>query len=157
LGAVDRSTSDNLGAADRTSCFEGATLDHPDRFTVASDLGRIVNKRGLTMSERIELKDPLFRLVVRFSNGETLQHLLAEPVDARSMPPDARYAVVSTFSVERPNEVSEIDIINLRDVTFIKTERVTLDDLAADRRKAGIRSADNGNKVVKTLAQFKFV
>jgi hypothetical protein len=113
------------------------------------------------MSESIQITDPLYKLVVRFGNGEMVHHIVTDPIDARSVTPDTRYAVISSYSCQKPSECSEITIVNLRDVTFIKTERVTLDQLAAERRMAGIRSpgaaASADEHLPKVLAQVKFV
>lgn len=112
------------------------------------------------MSESIQLRDPLFKLIVRFSNGEMINHIVTDPIDSRMITPETRYAVVSAFSCQNPSECTDITIINLRDVTFLRTEVVTLDQLTAERRMAGIRSAgpsSGDDKLPKTLAQIKFV
>lgn len=112
------------------------------------------------MSESIQLRDPLFKLIVRFSNGEMISHIVTDPIDSRMILPETRYAVVSSFSCQNPSECTDITVINLRDVTFLKTELVTLDQLAAERRMAGIRStgpASGDDKVPKNLAQIKFI
>jgi hypothetical protein len=111
------------------------------------------------MSERIQLRDPLFRLFIRFSNGEVVNHVAANPIDPRAITPDIRYAVVACYSTENPSECTDITVVNLSDVTFIKTERVTIDQLIADRRLAGIRSSDSStdDRLPKTLAQITFV
>lgn len=111
------------------------------------------------MSESIQLRDPLFRLVLRFSNGETIQYLLSEPLDTRKLSTDTRYAIITSVSIENPNELADISVVNLRDVTFIKTERVTLDQLSTEKRMAGIRGAVSANdeKMVRTLAQINFI
>jgi len=112
------------------------------------------------MSESFQLRDPLFKLVVRFSNGEMIQHIVSDLIEARMITPDTRYAVISSFSCQNPNECSDITVVNLRDVTFIKTERVTLDQLATERRMAGIHSSSassHDDKLPKFLAQVKFI
>jgi hypothetical protein len=112
------------------------------------------------MSESIQLRDPLFKLVVRFSNGEMVHHILTDPIDARTITPDTRYAVVISYSCQNPSECTDITVINLRDVTFFKTERVTLDQLATEPRMAGMRStgvSSPEDRLPKTLAQLKFV
>src|SRR5215471_9465986 len=93
------------------------------------------------MSESIQLKEPLFKLVIRFSNGEMIQHIVSEPIEARAVTSDTRYAVVTSVSWQNPSEVTETTIVNLRDVTFIKTERVALDQLTGERRMAGLHSS----------------
>ena len=112
------------------------------------------------MSESLQLHDPLFKLIVRFSNGEMIQHVLDNPIDARLVTPETRYAIISSFSCQNPSECTDITVVNLRDVTFIKTERVTLDQISTERRMAGIHSMSAANaddRLPKTLAQVKFV
>ena len=113
------------------------------------------------MSESIQLRDPLFRLVIRFSNGEKVQYIVTEPVDSHKLGVDARsYAVVTAVQVDKPNEVADVLVASLRDVSYIKTERVTLEQLAADRRMAGMRSAGaltGEDKPVKILAKVIFI
>ena len=112
------------------------------------------------MSESIQLRDPLYKLVVRFSNGETVQHVVTDPIDARAVKPETRYALISSFSCQNPSECTDVSVINLRDVSFIRTERVTLDHLATERRMAGMRNmgvSGQEEKLPKTLAQLKFI
>jgi len=111
------------------------------------------------MSESFQLPKELFKLFIRFSNGETVYHITTHPLDSRLIKPDTRYAVIACYSTKNPVECSEITVVNLRDVTFIKTERVTVDQLNADRRMAGMRSSDSSadDKQPKTLAQLSFV
>ncbi len=109
------------------------------------------------MSESINLQDPLYKLHVRFSNGEILQYIVSEHLDMRMITPDTRYAVISSFSCKNPSQCSDITVINLRDVTFIKTEQVTLEQLGGERRMAGMRSPGGDDIVVKNLSQMKFV
>ncbi|MEK6323975.1 MAG: hypothetical protein AABN33_20225 [Acidobacteriota bacterium] len=111
------------------------------------------------MSESLQLRDPLFRLTVRFTNGETLQQVMTDPVDSRMITPEIKYAVISSFSCQNPSLCTDTIVVNLRDVTFIKTERVTLEQLASEHR-IGIRSAGvsgSDDRLPKNLAQLKFV
>lgn len=112
------------------------------------------------MSESLQLRDPLYKLVVRFSNGEKIQFISAEPIDPRGITSETRYAVVSSFSVENPSECTDIAVFNMRDVTCIRTEQVTREQLTTERRMAGIRTigaADPDEKLPKTVAQLKFI
>lgn len=111
------------------------------------------------MSEGLQLRDPLFRLHIRFTNGETMQHVMAEPLDSRMIAPETKYAVISLFSCQNPSLCTDVTLVNLRDVTFIKTERVTLEQLAGEHR-IGIRSAGApgaDDRLPKNLAQLRFV
>ena len=111
------------------------------------------------MSESIQLRDPLFRLYIRFTNGETMQHVMTEPLDSRMIAPETKYAVISSSSCQNPNVCTDVTLVNLRDVTFIRTERVTLEQLAGEHR-IGIRSAGtpgSDDRLPKNLAQIKFI
>jgi hypothetical protein len=115
---------------------------------------------GGIMSESIQLRDPLFKLVVRFGNGEMVQHVVADPIDSRVITSETRYAIIASFSCQNPSECTDITVINMRDVTFLKTERVTLDQLAAERRMAGMRNSGSSSaeeRMPKNLAQLKFI
>jgi hypothetical protein len=112
------------------------------------------------MSESLQLRDPLYKLIVRFSNGETIQHVVSDSIEARMISPETRYAVIISFSCQNPSECTDVTVVNLRDVSFIRTERVTLDQLSTERRMAGIHSASVASaddRLPKTLAQVKFV
>ena len=111
------------------------------------------------MSESLQLRDPLFRLIIRFTNGETMQQVMTEPLDSRTITPETKYALISAFSCQNPSLCTDITLVNLRDVTFIKTERVTLEQLAGEHRigirSAGVAGADD--RLPKSRAQLKFV
>lgn len=112
------------------------------------------------MSESLQLREPLFKLVVRFGNGEKTQHVVANPIEAHLITRDTRYLVISSFSLQNPSECTDITVINMRDVTFIKTEQVTLDQLTTERRTAGLHSSSTSSqddRMPKTLAQLKFI
>lgn len=111
------------------------------------------------MSEGLQLRDPLFRLYIRFTNGETMQQVMTEALDSRMIAPGTKYAVISSYSCQNPSSCTDVTLVNLRDVTFIKTERVTLEQLAGEHR-IGIRSAGApgaNDRLPKNLAQLKFV
>ena len=112
------------------------------------------------MSESLQLREPLFKLVVRFGNGEKLQHVVSHPIEAHLITPDTRYLVISSFSLQNPSECTDVTVVNMRDVTFIKTEQVTLDQLTTERRTAGLHSSSTStqdDRMPKTLAQLKFI
>jgi hypothetical protein len=112
------------------------------------------------MSESMQLREPLFKLIIRFGNGEMIQHIVTEPIEFRHLASDTRYAVVSCFSLQNPSECTDTTVVNLRDVSFIKTERVTLDQIATERRMAGMHlssSSKEDDRAPKTLAQLRFI
>jgi hypothetical protein len=112
------------------------------------------------MSESIQLKEPLFKLIVRFTNGETIQHIVTEPIEPRWITADTRYAVITSVSCQKPNEVADSAIVNLRDVSFIRTERVALDQITGERRLAGLHSTPptkDDERMPKSVAQIRFI
>ena len=112
------------------------------------------------MSESIQLKEPLFKLVIRFSNGEMIQHIVSEPIETRLVSSDTRYAVITSVSCQKPSEVTDVTVVNLRDVSFVKTERVALDQLTGERRMAGLHSSSStkeDDRMPKSVAQLRFV
>ena len=112
------------------------------------------------MSEGIQIQGPVYKLSVRFSNGEVLTYVVKNPIDERSVKSDTRYAVISSISCQNPSQCTEISVINMRDVTYIRTERVTLEQLASEHRMVGIRttgSHTHGENLPETLAEIKFV
>jgi len=111
------------------------------------------------MSETYQLPDPLFKLIIRFTNGETVQYVMTDHIDSRTISAETRYAVISSFACQTPNVCSELTVVNFRDVTFIKSERVTHEQLAAEHR-IGIRSAgvsSGEERLPKQVAQIKFI
>ena len=111
------------------------------------------------MSESLRLRDPLFKLIIRFSNGDVIHYVVSDPIEARMITPETRYAVISSFLCQKPSECTDITVVNMRDVTFIKTEIVTLDQLSGERRMAGLHSAiaTGDDRLPKTMSQIKFV
>ena len=111
------------------------------------------------MSESLQLRDPLFRLIIRLTNGETVQQVMTDPLDLRMITPETKYAVISSFSCQNPSVCSDITVVNLRDVSYIKSERVTIEQLATEHRigirSAGVSAADD--RLPKNVAQLKFV
>src|SRR5215471_6169313 len=92
--------------------------------------------------------------------ADRLNFLVRDLIDSRMISTDTRYAVISSVSTQDPSQCIDSTVVNLRDVTFIRTERVTLDQLAAEHRMAGIRSGSRSSfddKLLKTLSQLKFV
>jgi hypothetical protein len=112
------------------------------------------------MSESIELKDPIYKLIVKFGSGESIQFVTQQPLAPNAVTPESRYGVITSFSCQDPSECTEIAIVNLRQVAMIKTELVPVEQLTAERRMAGIRSGagpTGDDKGPKSLAQIKFI
>lgn len=67
------------------------------------------------------------RLTIRFTNGETFIYTVAEPLHAEDIAATARFAVISSYHCEpgKPEECHEIVLLNLNDVSYIRTEHIT--------------------------------
>ncbi|MEW6208907.1 MAG: hypothetical protein AB1631_11115 [Acidobacteriota bacterium] len=112
------------------------------------------------MSENLNIREPLFKLIVRFGNGETINHFVNDQINPDLIRPETRFAIISSVSVQNPSQCTDITVINMRDVTYIKTESVTVEQLTTEKRKAGIFATgglSDEEKLPKTLAHVKFV
>lgn len=97
-----------------------------------------------------------YRLVIRFTNGETQKFVVREPIDGGQITDRTRYAIVRS---RRPDgeEMEEVFLASLADVSFIKTQRIEEKDLR--HRVAGITGSigfDDGGGP-ETIATIQFV
>jgi hypothetical protein len=69
------------------------------------------------------------RLTIRFTNGETFIYTVAEPLHAEDIAASSRFAVISSYQCEKPEDCHEIVLLNLNDVSYIRTEHVTNEQL----------------------------
>ncbi len=112
------------------------------------------------MSEAIQLQDPLYKLTIRFGSGEKITYIADQPLDAKALSPETRYVIVNAISCADPSECVETAVLNLRDVTMLKSEKVTLEQLTSRRRSAGIRSTsapDQDDRLPKSLVRLRFI
>lgn len=65
------------------------------------------------------------RLTIRFNSGETLIYNVREPLHAEDISATMRFAVISSYKCETPDKCTEIILLNLNSIAFIKTEHVT--------------------------------
>jgi hypothetical protein len=65
------------------------------------------------------------RLTIRFTNGETIVYTVAEPLHAEDIPSNVRFVVISSYTCEPTEVCNEIVLLNLNDISYIKTEHVT--------------------------------
>lgn len=69
------------------------------------------------------------RLTIRFTNGETFIYTVAEPLHAEDIAASARFAVITSYLCEKPEDCHEIVLLNLNDISYIRTEHVTNEEL----------------------------
>lgn len=84
------------------------------------------------------------RLTIRFANGETLIYTVREALHAEDIPMGVRFVVISSFECESPEKCSEIVLLNLNEIAYIKTEHVTEDELTREALSRSEAEAGNG-------------
>jgi hypothetical protein len=110
------------------------------------------------MAESMQLPETLFKLTIRFSNGEKVTYITAEPFIASAITSETRYALVTSCSIQNPAECAEVNLINLSEVAFIKSEKITLEEFASERRTAGLRAqVSSEDTQPKSISQLKFI
>ncbi len=65
------------------------------------------------------------RMTIRFTNGETFIYTVAEPLHAEDIASSARFAVITSYQCETPEDCHEIVLLNLNDISYIRTEHIT--------------------------------
>jgi hypothetical protein len=106
------------------------------------------------------MPDNLFKLIIRFSNGEQFNYVTEDPYPASGITSETRYAIISSYVYQNPEACTDVTLINLSDVAFIKTEKISLEDLASEKRTAGLRSTSSANaddKLPKAISTLKFI
>jgi hypothetical protein len=64
-----------------------------------------------------------YRLVIRFSNGETVKFIVREPFDTRQISDKTRFAIVRAKQ-GNTDEIAQVFLANLGDISYIKTQPV---------------------------------
>ena len=65
------------------------------------------------------------RLTIRFTSGETFIYIVREPLHAEDIPATARFAVLHSYQCETEDQCTELVMLNLNDVSYIRTEHIT--------------------------------
>lgn len=65
------------------------------------------------------------RMTIRFTNGETFIYTVAEPLHAEDIASSSRFAVITSYLCEKPEDCHEIVLLNLNDISYIRTEHIT--------------------------------
>lgn len=95
-----------------------------------------------------------YRLVVRFSNGETTKFVLHEKVDTSKISEKARFMLVKSRSAESDFS-DQIFLASLKDVSYIKVERLEAKDLR--HRVAGIAGSIDEMAGPEAVATVEFI
>lgn len=65
------------------------------------------------------------RLTIRFTSGETFIYIVREPLHAEDIPASARFAVLHSYQCETEDQCTELVLLNLNDVSYIRIEHIT--------------------------------
>lgn len=80
------------------------------------------------------------RLTIRFTNGETFNYTVREALHAEDISAEHRFAVISSYQCDSAGDCAEVVLLNLNDVSYIKTEHITDTELQRES-EAGNQSA----------------
>jgi hypothetical protein len=81
------------------------------------------------------------RLTIRFTNGETFVYTVREALHAEDIAAEHRFAVIYSYKYDSPEECDEIVLLNLNNISYIKTEHVTEAEL--EREETTRREAEH--------------
>ena len=76
-----------------------------------------------------------YRLVIRFTNGETQKFVVNEPIDGAQISDRTRYAIVRTRRLEG-EPIDEVFVASFADMSYVKTQLIAEKDLR--HRVAGL-------------------
>ena len=98
------------------------------------------------------------RLTIRFANSETLIYTVSEPLHAEDISAAVRFVVIRSYLCESPEQFAEIVLLNLNDVSYIKCEHVTEEELEHEvttHREAELRNNTLGT--AERLSRIGFI
>ncbi len=99
------------------------------------------------------------RLTIRFTNGETFNYTVREALHAEDISVENRFAVISSYKCDSTGQCSEVLLLNLNDVSYIKTEHITDAELQRES-EAGSQSEhqhDNNAPAPHHLSRIGFI
>jgi hypothetical protein len=97
-----------------------------------------------------------YRLIIRFTNGETEKFVVRQPIQGGQISDRTRFVVVHA---RRPDseEMEQVFVANLSDVSYVRTQRVEQKDMR--HRVAGITGSIGFDDASgpEAIATFEFV
>jgi hypothetical protein len=81
------------------------------------------------------------RLTIRFTNGETFVYTVREALHAEDIAAQHRFAVIYSYKYDSPEECDEIVLLNLNNISYIKTEHVS--EAQLEREETTRREAEH--------------
>lgn len=95
-----------------------------------------------------------YRLIVRFTNGETEKFILRESIDTREISEKARFMVVRARQANS-DESTQLFLASLKDISYIKVQTIETKDLR--HRVAGIAGTFDDTSGPEALATVEFL
>ena len=96
----------------------------------------------------------LHRMTIRFSSSEIFTYIVREPLHAEDIPASARFAVIHSYMCETEEKCTEIILINLNDISYIRTEHITTEDLM---REEEVKSEHRAVGISQPLSHIGFI
>ncbi|HMF55257.1 MAG TPA: hypothetical protein VK619_02745 [Pyrinomonadaceae bacterium] len=96
----------------------------------------------------------LHRMTIRFTSGEIFAYIVREPLHAEDIPAAARFAVIHSYMCEPEGKCTEIILVNLNDISYIRTEHITGEDL---KREEEMKSEHRTIGVHQPLSHIGFI
>ena len=98
-----------------------------------------------------------YRLTIRFTNGETMLYTVREPLHAQDISSDVRFVVVSSYLCETPERCDEILLLNLNEVSYVRTKDISLAELAREEELRREGQSQEPGGVPRRLARIGFI
>lgn len=98
-----------------------------------------------------------YRLTIRFTNGETMLYTMRELLHAQDISGDVRFVIVSSYLCETPERCDEILLLNLNDVSYIRTKDISLAELAREEELRRDGQLQDGSTAPRRLARIGFI
>jgi hypothetical protein len=98
------------------------------------------------------------RLTIRFTNGETFIYTVREALHAEDISAEHRFAVIHSYKYDSPEQCDEIVLLNLNNISYIKTEHVT--EVELQREETARREHEQKHEVAglpRRLSRIGFI
>ena len=98
------------------------------------------------------------RLTIRFTNGETFVYTVGEALHAEDISAEHRFAVIHSYKYESPVECDEIMLLNLNNISYIKTEHITEKELQREETtRSEAEHTHEGTSAPRHLSHIGFI
>lgn len=97
------------------------------------------------------------RLTIRFTGGETLIYTVSEPLHAEDIAASVRFVVISLSHCEGKEKCDELILLNLNDISYIKTQHITRAELEREEATRRELRSDESDGMSHRLARIGFI